>query len=135
MASNPQKSNLSSRDETEDSAVDNRLSPGQALTSTATTATTSRASSIAMMEKDVEKTAGVEPTPAVAAPANEKTEVIGGNAPPTSPPADVNPMDPSQFPEGGLKAWTVVFGAACGLVVSFGWINCTLLFVRHPLPK
>lgn len=39
-------------------------------------------------------------------------------------PVQVNPMDPSQFPDGGAKAWTVVFGAACGLVVSFGWINC-----------
>lgn len=40
-------------------------------------------------------------------------------------PTPVNPMDPSQFPDGGLKAWTVVFGAWCGLFVSFGWINCT----------
>ena len=39
-------------------------------------------------------------------------------------PKSVSPMDPSQFPEGGLEAWTVVFGAACGIYVSFGWINC-----------
>lgn len=36
----------------------------------------------------------------------------------------VNPMHPSQFPDGGRKAWTTVAGAWCCLFVSFGWINC-----------
>ena len=36
-------------------------------------------------------------------------------------------MDPSSFPDGGLKAWLVVFGGFCSLFVSFGWINCKLL--------
>ncbi|KAK2734808.1 hypothetical protein FQN57_001458 [Myotisia sp. PD_48] len=39
-----------------------------------------------------------------------------------------NPMDPSSFPEGGLQAWTVVFGGFCSLFVSFGWINCIGIF-------
>ena len=32
--------------------------------------------------------------------------------------------DPSSFPDGGLEAWLVVFGAFCCLFCSFGWINC-----------
>ena len=32
-----------------------------------------------------------------------------------------NPMmDPSSFPDGGLKAWSTVAGAWCALFVSFG---------------
>ncbi|KIX00835.1 uncharacterized protein Z518_09900 [Rhinocladiella mackenziei CBS 650.93] len=55
----------------------------------------------------------------------------GSSAVPVSSPQPVNPMDPSQFPEGGIKAWTVVFGAACGIVVSFGWINCIGVFQEY----
>lgn len=36
----------------------------------------------------------------------------------------VNPWDPSQFPDGGFKAWSVVAGGFCSLFCSFGWINC-----------
>ena len=44
------------------------------------------------------------------------------------PPAK-NPMgDPSDFPEGGAKAWLTVAGASCCLFVSFGWINCVGIF-------
>lgn len=53
---------------------------------------------------------------------SEKPTDLGDNQVPISPP--VNPMDPSAFPDGGVKAWTVVVGAFCSLAVSFGWINC-----------
>ena len=33
-------------------------------------------------------------------------------------------MDPSAFPDGGIEAWLVVFGAFLVLFCSFGWINC-----------
>ena len=33
-------------------------------------------------------------------------------------------MDPRAFPDGGVKAWLVVFGGFCCLFCSFGWINC-----------
>ena len=33
-------------------------------------------------------------------------------------------MDPSSFPDGGIEAWLVVFGAFLILFCSFGWINC-----------
>ncbi|KAK2777178.1 hypothetical protein FQN52_003203 [Onygenales sp. PD_12] len=46
--------------------------------------------------------------------------------PTQAPPS--NPMDPSSFPDGGLEAWTVVFGGFCALFVSFGWINCIGIF-------
>ena len=42
--------------------------------------------------------------------------------PPTR--ADGASIDPKSFPDGGLKAWMVVFGGFCGMLVSFGWINC-----------
>lgn len=35
----------------------------------------------------------------------------------TSPPQDV------KFPEGGLKAWSVVFGAWCAMIPSMGLLN------------
>ena len=39
-------------------------------------------------------------------------------------PTQVNPWDPSQFPDGGMAAWLVVAGAFCCVFCSFGWINC-----------
>jgi len=63
-------------------------------------------------------------------PENEKNieEARDGNV---ATPQAVNPMDPSQFPEGGLEAWKVVLGAACGIWVSFGWINCIGVFQEY----
>ncbi|EEH22285.2 hypothetical protein PABG_04496 [Paracoccidioides brasiliensis Pb03] len=47
--------------------------------------------------------------------------------PAAEPPAD--PMrDAGAYPEGGIEAWTVVFGGFCGLFVSFGWITCIGVF-------
>ena len=37
-----------------------------------------------------------------------------------APPAKNMMMDPSSFPDGGIKAWSTVFGAFCALLVSFG---------------
>jgi MFS family permease len=42
-----------------------------------------------------------------------------------------NQMDPSAFPDGGLRAWLVVMGAFCCLIVSFGWINCIGVFQAY----
>ena len=42
-------------------------------------------------------------------------------------PVQVNPWDPSQFPDGGLAAWLVVAGAFCCVFCSFGWINCEII--------
>jgi hypothetical protein len=39
---------------------------------------------------------------------------------------EANPWHPSQFPDGGAKAWLVVAGGFCCLFCSFGWINCEL---------
>lgn len=53
-------------------------------------------------------------------PVNEDPEKQEAEARPP-----VNPMmDPSSFPDGGIEAWTVVFGGFCALFVSFGWITC-----------
>ncbi|PGH04356.1 hypothetical protein GX51_03515 [Blastomyces parvus] len=52
-------------------------------------------------------------------PEKQKTE--------TSPPT----VDPSAFPDGGIEAWTVVFGGFCSLFVSFGWITCIGVFQDH----
>ncbi|MCJ1435451.1 hypothetical protein MMC27_004824 [Xylographa pallens] len=40
----------------------------------------------------------------------------------------ISTMDPRAFPDGGLKAWLVVFGGFCCLFCSFGWINCIGVF-------
>ncbi|KAH8689314.1 putative MFS monocarboxylate transporter [Talaromyces proteolyticus] len=44
----------------------------------------------------------------------------------TKPPDDVD-----IFPDGGLKAWTVVIGGWCLLFVSSGWINCIGVFQTY----
>ena len=50
----------------------------------------------------------------------EKAEEDAGEKKPP-----LNPMmDPSSFPDGGLKAWLAVSGSFCCLFCSFGWINC-----------
>ncbi|KAF2501375.1 MFS general substrate transporter [Lophium mytilinum] len=42
-----------------------------------------------------------------------------------------NPWHPSQFPDGGLEAWGVVAGAACGMFCSFGWLNAIGVFQSY----
>lgn len=34
-----------------------------------------------------------------------------------------SPIDPSDYPEGGLRAWSVILGAWSGLVACFGLMN------------
>lgn len=38
------------------------------------------------------------------------------------------PPQPSEFPEGGTKAWLTVAGGWACLFVSFGWVNCVGIF-------
>ncbi|OCT47776.1 hypothetical protein CLCR_03725 [Cladophialophora carrionii] len=77
------------------------------------------------MDDDLEKTAAL-PAGEAAGESEKKLEEARDDNIAASP--AINPMDPSQFPEGGLEAWTVVFGSACGIYVSFGWINCIGVF-------
>jgi hypothetical protein len=37
----------------------------------------------------------------------------------------------SEFPDGGLKAWSVVVGGWCCLFCSYGWINVIGLFQTY----
>jgi hypothetical protein len=39
--------------------------------------------------------------------------------------------DPSDFPEGGARAWLTVAGASACLFVSFGWVNCIGVFQEY----
>lgn len=39
--------------------------------------------------------------------------------------------DLSDFPEGGLEAWLVVFGGFCAQFCTFGVINCVGVFVEY----
>ncbi|KAJ5524759.1 Major facilitator superfamily domain general substrate transporter [Penicillium frequentans] len=43
-------------------------------------------------------------------------------------PADSNPAD---FPDGGMRAWTVVAGSWCCMFASMGWINCIGVFQAY----
>lgn len=45
-----------------------------------------------------------------------------------SPPMELCPAD---FPDGGLQAWLVVFGAWCALFCTFGLINCIGVFMEY----
>ncbi|GJC91276.1 major facilitator superfamily transporter [Colletotrichum higginsianum] len=62
---------------------------------------------------------------------------IGDEAPSGSaaPPG----MNPADFPDGGIQAWTVVFGGWCALFCTFGLINCVGVFqayyVQGPLSQ
>lgn len=38
---------------------------------------------------------------------------------------------PSDFPDGGVQAWLVVFGGWCGLFCTFGFINCIGVFQEY----
>ncbi|OBT60997.1 hypothetical protein VE03_09739 [Pseudogymnoascus sp. 23342-1-I1] len=40
----------------------------------------------------------------------------------------VTPWHPSQYPDGGFKAWLVTAGAFVCVFCSFGWINCIGIF-------
>lgn len=40
---------------------------------------------------------------------------------------------PSDFPDGGLTAWLVVFGGWCGLFCTFGFVNCIGVFQEYYL--
>jgi hypothetical protein len=37
-----------------------------------------------------------------------------------------NDLDSTPAPDGGSRAWLVVFGAWCGLFCSLGWLNSEL---------
>jgi hypothetical protein len=82
------------------------------------------------MERDTEKSdeAALEPHSSHTAPDVEKQDESNKLANEMPAPQAVNPMHPSQFPDGGAQAWLVVFGGFTGLVVSFGWINCESSF-------
>ncbi|KAJ9653199.1 hypothetical protein H2198_007610 [Neophaeococcomyces mojaviensis] len=43
----------------------------------------------------------------------------------------VHPMHPSQFPDGGAKAWLCVAGSAACFFCSFGWINAVGVFQNY----
>ncbi|RDW58142.1 MFS general substrate transporter-62 [Coleophoma cylindrospora] len=45
--------------------------------------------------------------------------------------SDAEPDDKDDFPEGGLKAWSVVLGSFCGSFSVFGIINCTAIFQQY----
>ncbi|KAL3479736.1 riboflavin transporter MCH5 [Aspergillus californicus] len=44
------------------------------------------------------------------------------------PPSEPSGPDKADFPDGGLRAWTVVAGSWCCMFASMGWINCIGVF-------
>ena len=46
------------------------------------------------------------------------------------PAAQIGPS-PTDFPDGGLQAWLVVFGGWCALFCTFGLINCIGVFEQY----
>lgn len=45
--------------------------------------------------------------------------------------ATMNPWHPSQFPDGGKKAYLCLLGGFCCLFCSFGWLNCLGVFQNY----
>lgn len=67
-----------------------------------------------------------------AADGDEKKEAAG--QPPPPPPGGPQPgsgWHPSDFPDGGLEAWSVVFGGWCGLFCTFGFVSCIGVFQQY----
>lgn len=58
----------------------------------------------------------------------------GGDAEKSGPePAPGLGVDPSDFPDGGLRAWLVVLGGFCSLFCTFGLVNCVGVFQAYYL--
>ena len=63
---------------------------------------------------------------------NGKEKIPDVEAPPAAVPFKPPPgMAPSDFPDGGLVAWSVCFGAWCCIFASFGWIACIGIFQTY----
>lgn len=63
---------------------------------------------------------------------NEKGLVESEEAPePESNELDLQYDDKDNFPEGGLKGWTVVLGSFCGSFSVFGIINSTAILLEY----
>ncbi|KAH9852390.1 MFS general substrate transporter [Lenzites betulinus] len=62
----------------------------------------------------------------------EKSPLYIPVAEPVEPPAfrEVEVPD-SDYPDGGLRAWLVVFGVACGLCATFGFVNAWGVFQAY----
>lgn len=53
-----------------------------------------------------------------------------GAAPPSGPQPGSG-FHPSDFPDGGLQAWLVVFGGWCALFATFGFVSCIGVFQEY----
>jgi hypothetical protein len=61
----------------------------------------------------------------------KEADLEKGAQKPAAPPAGPPGFNPADFPDGGLEAWTVVFGGWCGLFATFGFINCIGVFEAY----
>lgn len=53
------------------------------------------------------------------------------NAAPPAGPQPGSGFHPSDFPDGGLQAWLVVFGGWCALFATFGFVSCIGVFQEY----
>lgn len=81
-----------------------------------------------MSQKTPTPSAAVMSAPAEDSPVQERAALPESEKPAAAAPS---PMDPSQFPDGGMKAWLTVIGSFCCLFVSFGWINSIGVFQQY----
>lgn len=84
---------------------------------------------------DSEKANGTKRDPDAPRSLSSKEDLSAAAAPVPDPaPAGPQPgsgFHPSDFPDGGREAWTVVFGSACGLFCTFGIVNCIGVFQAY----
>ncbi|KAL8307086.1 hypothetical protein RB597_001231 [Gaeumannomyces tritici] len=80
-------------------------------------------------ERIEEKKRDIETPPSLSSKEDLSTPAAGAAAP--AGPQPGSGFHPTDFPDGGREAWTVVFGGACGLFCTFGVINCVGVFQTY----
>lgn len=63
-----------------------------------------------------------------AAARSSKDEESSNFVPGASPAGQALAKDDIDYPEGGLRAWLVVFGSFCGMTAGFGYMNTIGIF-------
>ena len=91
------------------------------------------------LDPDVEKggvkeveSPGIQPVTSQPAQSPNEKGIFDSNQTPESDVSTVNGEDDKDdFPEGGLKGWSVVVGSFCGLFSVFGIINSTAILLDY----
>jgi hypothetical protein len=84
------------------------------------------------IRKDTQSSAGIQP-PNIEEQYDEKLTNDAGQGPPSLEESDSVSLNPDGhvYPEGGFRAWLVVFGSWCGMFASLGIANSLASFQAY----